>query len=169
MVRIILIGYMGAGKTTLGKELAEKLGIPFIDSDTEIERKEGKTVSQIFESKGESYFRNLEAEFITELKNENDFVLATGGGMPCFNHQMEDLNKLGTTVYLKTSLETMVHRLREDAESRPLIAKLNPSELLAFIKQNLEQRENIYLDAQLILEEKDQSVESLIHLLHQRN
>jgi len=118
--RVILVGYMGSGKTTLGKKLSEKLAIPFIDSDQAIEKKMNKTIVQLFEELGEHKFRILETEFIHGLSNTSSFVLATGGGLPCFFDNILLLNDLGLTIYLKTSSEILANRILKENNCRPL-------------------------------------------------
>ncbi|MDG1428725.1 MAG: shikimate kinase [Crocinitomicaceae bacterium] len=168
MRRVILIGFMGAGKTSLGKKIANRMGIPFIDSDHEIEAHYNKSIGDIFTEKGESYFRTIETEYIEALDLRDDFVLATGGGMPCFGKNMELLNSIGTTFYLERSPKELAHRLYHSKTSRPLIAGLNESELLPFIEERLAQREEYYKDSAVILsrdEQTPQVIENFTDLL----
>ncbi len=172
MKRIILIGFMGAGKTTLGKALAESLFIPFYDTDALIEHHTNSSISSIFLNYGESYFRNLEKETIENLPKNSSYVLAVGGGLPCFNNLMETLNTLGTTVYLKHDVTTLSKRLTNDSEQRPLVAEKSGDALISYIQEKVDERELVYTKAQLILEEAEQTTERLIHrlsLLHQRS
>jgi len=169
MERIILIGYMGAGKTLLGKALAESLNIRFINSDSDIEQQTGMSIGQIFEQYGEDYFRNLEQEYLKNFDHQESFVLATGGGTPCYNDQMTVLNALGATVYLQCSNETLYSRLKNEREHRPLIAGLSDEELREAIEYRMIQRERIYQKAQIILPENEHNVDALIRHLHQKN
>jgi shikimate kinase len=169
MEKIILIGYMGAGKTQLGRSLAQSLNIRFINSDSEIEQQTGMTTGQIFEQYGEDYFRTLEKEFLQTFNADNSFVLATGGGTPCYNDQMTVLNALGTTVYLQCSNETLFSRLKNERDHRPLIAGLSDDELRDAIDFRMKQRESIYQLAQIVLPENEQTVESLSQHLHRKN
>jgi shikimate kinase len=169
MEKIILIGYMGAGKTQLGRSLAQSLNIRFINSDSEIEQQTGMTIGQIFEQYGEDYFRTLEKEFLQTFNADNSFVLATGGGTPCYNDQMTVLNALGTTVYLQCSNETLFSRLKNERDHRPLIAGLSDDELRDAIDFRMKQRESIYQLAQIVLPENEQTVESLSQHLHRKN
>lgn len=166
MARIILLGFMGTGKSTLGVMLSKKLKIPFFDSDSEIEKKEKLSVQTIFERHGEDYFREKEREFIEQIKSEQDFVLAVGGGLPCFNNLMKELNDLGTTIYLKASPKFIYSRLKTKKNERPLIKELTDEELLEFIENKLFEREIIYLQANLTVDSKDLNVDKLINLLH---
>lgn len=166
MKRIILIGFMGSGKSTLGKKVAKKLNIPFIDSDKEIEEHFKKSIGDIFTEHGESHFRTLETEYIEALDLREDFVLATGGGMPCFNRNIDLLNEIGTTFYLERSPKELAHRLFHAKTERPLIAGLNEEELLPFIENKLNLREEYYRRAAIILSRDEQTPESIQHFIH---
>ena len=168
MKRVILVGFMGCVKSTLGKKLAKRLSIPFLDSDEEIEKGVLMSVGEIFGAHGESRFREIETEFIETLFDEGDFVLATGGGMPCFNKNMESLNKLGTSFYLERSPKELAHRLRNAKTQRPLISGLSDEDLLSFIEEKLSEREEAYKQATFVLSREEQTpehIESLILLL----
>ena len=156
---IILIGYMGSGKSTLGRKIARKLNYEFLDTDSAIEEKEGLTITAIFEQFGEVHFRKLETNILLSLKGKEKIVIATGGGMPCFNGNMNLLNELGRTFYLKRSVNELVHRLVNAKRVRPLIAGKSPAELAAFIEQNLEKRNLFYEQAKYILERDQQTPE----------
>ncbi len=160
---------MGAGKTTLGKKIAKKMNLPFIDSDREIEKRHQKSIGDIFTENGESFFRTLETEYITSLQNKEEFVLATGGGMPCFGKNMELLNELGTTFYLERSSKELANRLFNAKTRRPLIEGMEQEELLSFIEERLSMREEYYKSAQVVLGRDDQTVsilEEYVNLLH---
>lgn len=170
MVRAILVGFMGSGKSTLGKKLANRLGVPFVDSDQEIETHFQKSIGEIFAEHGESYFRTVEREYIEALDLREDFVLATGGGMPCFGYNMDLLNALGTTFYLERSPKELAHRLFNAKTKRPLIAGLDEVELLPFIEEKLKIREDYYRKANVILSREEQTaqeMERLVNLLSQ--
>lgn len=161
---------MGAGKTTVGKEISLKLGIPFIDSDSEIEKMENKSINEIFEQNGEIYFRTLESHFIDQVAELSDFVLAVGGGLPCYNDLVASLNKLGTTVYLKCSVDTLLNRLKNEKELRPLVKNLNDEELKDYIEKLLNERDPVYAKAKYTLDEEIHFAETIIGLLpHQKN
>lgn len=161
MKRIILIGFMGAGKTTLGKKIAKRMNLPFIDSDREIEERHQKSIGDIFTENGESFFRTLETDYITSLKNREGFVLATGGGMPCFGKNMELLNELGTTFYLERSPKELANRLFNAKTRRPLIEGMEQEELLSFIEDRLSVREEYYKASNVILGRDDQTVSTI--------
>lgn len=157
---------MGAGKSTIGKKLAKAIGYQLIDSDKEISNQEGISISQLFETKGEAYFRQKEKEFINQLVGSENCIIATGGGLPIFNNLMEELNQKGITVYLRIKPSTILLRLKEGQKKRPLIANLNEEQLESFITEKLVERESIYLKAHLIIDEPDQKIDRLTHLLH---
>jgi shikimate kinase len=158
---------MGAGKTSTGKKLANALNCPFMDTDKLISNQEGCTISQLFEKKGESYFRALEKQVIEKLDANEVMVVATGGGLPCHNNLMDLLSQKGTTVYFQTKPSTLLLRLKEGKSKRPLIEKLNDDELAVLIEKMLSEREEIYLKAELVLSEPEQKVENIILRLHQ--
>ena len=164
--RIILVGYMGSGKTKIGKKLSEKLDIPFIDSDQVIEEKMNKTIVQLFEELGESKFRILESEFIRELSKTSSFILATGGGLPCFSDNILFLNDLGITIYLKTSNEILANRILNDT-NRPLIKGKNKEELIEFVTLSLLERECFYEKSRFILNESQHNIDSILQIINQ--
>lgn len=147
MTRIILIGYMGAGKTTIGKALARQLGIMFYDLDWYIENRMRKSVAQIFAESGEEGFREIEYNMLHEVAEFEDIVLSCGGGTPCFFDNMDYLNRQGDTLYLKASPEVLASHLRMGKGIRPLIQGKNDAELLRYIKDSLARREPFYSKA----------------------
>jgi len=152
MKRIFLIGYMGAGKTTAGRELAKELNLEFVDLDHFIQARYQKTVGQIFAEVGEDEFRNIERNVLMEVGEFEDVVISTGGGTPCFYDNMEYMNHTGTTVYLKASPEALSSRLNLCKEKRPLIKDKNEEELYKFVVESLEKREPFYSKAGIIFE-----------------
>jgi shikimate kinase len=162
---IILIGFMGCGKTTTGKKLAAKLNIPFIDSDHEIEQETNLSISELFHQHGENHFRALEMTFIQSLATRQPFVLSTGGGTPCFNQNMELLNTLGLTIYLKRSPKELTQRLVNAKIERPLIKGKSQAEILEFIEATLEVRELQYSQAHLIVNREEQQISHLLDLI----
>ena len=152
MNRIFLIGYMGSGKTTIGKLLAVKLGYSFVDMDTHIEEKQFKTVAQIFSELGEEKFRLLEQHCLHEVAEFENVVISTGGGAPCFFDNMDYMNSKGLTVYLKLSPIQLTERLETSkANKRPLLAERKGEELRQFIADGLAKREPYYSNAQLVI------------------
>ena len=129
--------------------LAKKLNYRFLDTDREIENLIGMSVDKIFEVKGEEYFRNLESQFIRKLEVSNT-VISTGGGLPCFHNNIEYLNKIGITVYLKYSAEELFERIKNDANHRPLLKNKQEEELYVYIRELLKERVNCYSKAMYI-------------------
>ncbi|MGV3632633.1 MAG: shikimate kinase [Bacteroidota bacterium] len=165
MKNVVLIGFMGCGKSTLGKKLARKLDYRFLDSDEEIERISGRTVTELFEEFGETHFRELEKEYLNSLKGEERIVLSTGGGMPCFNDNMNIIQGLGTSFYLKLSPYELASRLQKAKTDRPLLAGKNEEELYFYVKEMLRQRNEFYLKADFTLNGKGQNVNHILSLL----
>ena len=171
-MKIVLLGYMASGKSTIGKILAEKMQISFIDLDAYIEDKEKMSVSDVFKEKGEIYFRKQEHVYLKELldKKEN-FVLSLGGGTPCYAGNMNVLLSYEdvTSIYLKTSIQTVVERLVNEKSQRPLVARLDKDELAEFVAKHLFERSYYYNQAtyKLVVDNKDvnETVEDLQVLL----
>ncbi len=147
-MKIFLIGFMGAGKSFIGKRLASKLGLDFLDMDSILEKKQGMSIAEIFEEHGEGYFRNLEAEYLQEMINLEKVVVATGGGVPCFNDNMEWMNHHGVTIFLDVPVEILTKRLMNESAERPLIKGKTAKELEAFIQNELDERMKYYQQAQ---------------------
>ena len=152
MTRIILIGYMGAGKTTIGKALSKELGIIFYDLDWYIESRMRKTVSEIFAERGEEGFRQIEYNMLHEVAEFEDVIISCGGGTPCFFDNMDYLNQQGLTVYLKAEPEVLYKHLQMAKVERPLLKGKSKEELLTFIKEQLEKREPFYTKARYTLD-----------------
>ncbi|MBR4388191.1 MAG: shikimate kinase [Prevotella sp.] len=152
MTRIILIGYMGAGKTTVGRQLGMALGIPFYDLDWYIEGRMRKTVPQLFAERGEEGFRQVERNMLHEVAEFEDVVLSCGGGTPCFFDNMDYLNGQGETVYLKASPEVLYSHLKMGRTERPLLKGKSPEEMQRFIADQLASREPFYSKAKHTLD-----------------
>ena len=148
MTRIFLTGYMGSGKTTLGRALAAAIGIPFIDLDHYIEQRYRKTISQLFAERGEEGFREIERRMLHEVGEFEDVIISTGGGTPCFFDNIEYMNEQGTTVYLDVPVERLFIRLSIARSKRPLIKEKNDEELMTFIEEQLAKRAPHYSKAQ---------------------
>ncbi|MBQ2519074.1 MAG: shikimate kinase [Bacteroidaceae bacterium] len=152
MKRIILIGYMGSGKTTVGRQLAMALGLSFYDLDWYIEMRFHRSVARIFAESGEEGFRQIERNMLHEAAEFEDVVLSCGGGTPCFYDNMEYMNSLAETVYLKATPEVLAMHLKMGKVERPLIKGKTEDELLQYIRQSLEEREKYYLQAKHVLD-----------------
>jgi len=148
---IVLIGFMGSGKTTVGKLLAASLDIGFIDMDAYIEEKEKSTIHDIFAEKGEAYFRSAETRALSEiLALPTKVVISTGGGTPCFGDNMEEIKTKSVSIYLKVGRQRLVERLKGDVH-RPLLQNKSEVELMRFVKMKLKEREHYYSSADIRL------------------
>jgi len=154
---------MGAGKSVIGSLVAEKTGFEFIDIDFLIEFNSKKTISELFTAKGEAYFRNLETETLHQLAGKESCVIATGGGLPCFNNNMEWMNRHGITVYIKQDVEELVRRLEKNAENRPVLKQANSESLFQYISNLLKKRELFYNQSKYILKGPLISPETVIN------
>ncbi|MFZ9848005.1 MAG: shikimate kinase [Flavobacteriales bacterium] len=150
MKKIFLIGFMGSGKTTLGKKIASHLHLEFIDMDDYIEQKEGRSISSIFEKEGEAHFRALEQEALNELLSKENVVVSTGGGTPCFYNNMELINASAQSVYLQVEPEMLLGRLKGATNKRPLLANLSNEELRLQISEKLAAREPYYMQSKVV-------------------
>ncbi len=151
-LRILLIGYMGAGKTTLGKALSDRLHLPFYDLDWYIENRMHKTVKQLFDEKGEEGFRKIEQAMLHEVAEFENVIISCGGGTPCFFDNMDYMNKQGETIYLKASPEVLYEHLRMGKTVRPLLLGKTEEEVKRFIGEQLKIREPFYLKAKRVFD-----------------
>ena len=153
-MKLFLVGYMGCGKSSLGKKIAKAMGMRFIDTDAEVESREGETIADIFHYEGEEYFRKSERYIIEELAaSDEDMVISTGGGVPLWEDNMEVMNQSGVTLYLKRTAEQIASRLSPHGrEKRPKLRGLNDEELVAFMRDNMAQREPYYCKATLTID-----------------
>lgn len=148
-MKIYLVGMPGSGKSTLGEQLARALDVQFLDLDTEIEKKEGKSIPQIFLEHGENYFRIVEAEKLRELAgSDNSFVLATGGGAPCFYNGMDTLNETGISVFLNVPISELIRRVSRNKD-RPLLANEDIEKKMQTL---LEKRLPVYKKASIVVD-----------------
>jgi len=162
-MKIFLIGFMGCGKTHWGKILSEKLSIPFFDLDEKIIEHEGKSITRIFEGEGEEYFRLLEKDVLHLLtENHETFVMATGGGTPCFYNSIDYLKKNGTVVWINCSVECLYKRLAEEKEQRPLISNIPDAELKSYIIRKYSNRRIFYQQANVIINEEEIALDKLV-------
>jgi shikimate kinase len=148
-MKIILLGYMGSGKSTMAVFLSEKLQLPCFDLDARIEYQEGMTISSIFQTKGEIYFRKVEHQVFKEMMHSTEsFVLSLGGGTPCYANNHELLNGDGIiSIYLKKSVDNLFLNLKDEKASRPVLAEKTDEELKVFIAQHLFERSYFYNQA----------------------
>lgn len=166
---VFLIGYMGVGKSTIGRNLANALNYKFIDTDQWIESRMCMSVNDIFEKEGEDLFRLKEEECINFLLGNDTIVVATGGGLPCHNDLMTLMNQLGITVYLEASPDYLTDSLVQSKEVRPLLSQLKGRcALINFIEKHLASRNPFYRQAQYVMNIEDyKSIEQLTHLIHE--
>lgn len=163
--RIFLIGFMGSGKSTLGAQLARRVGYQFIDMDHMIEETAEMSIPEIFNDHGEEVFRKWEYDILRELCRREKLVISTGGGAPCHSNMMDLMNTHGTTIYLKLSPEALKTRLIHSSTERPLIMGKSEPELLDFIKSLLEKRELFYKRAAHIVDGISLQSQDLARLL----
>lgn len=145
--RIYLIGFMGSGKSTFGKKLAKELALPFIDLDKEVEIKAKCSITDIFKYLGEDTFRKMESDTLHELSEREEFVMATGGGTPCYFNNIDFINKKGKSIYIELDIQSIYNRLSQAKNIRPTIKDKKEEELMQFIKDKLKEREPIYKQA----------------------
>ena len=172
MTRIFLIGYMGAGKTTLGKAFARAMGLTFIDLDWYIEERFHKTIRQLFTERGEDGFRDLEKRMLHEASDFEDVVISVGGGTPCFFDNMEYMNAAGETVFLDVDIKVLFRRLKVAKQQRPLLDGKTDEELMLFIQEALQARLPFYTKAKHVfngelLEDRHQIQQSVERLKEQ--
>lgn len=152
---IFLVGFMGCGKSTLGRALAKELGWDFIDLDFYIEQRFRRTVPQLFAERGEDEFRRIESSMLREAGEFDDVVVSCGGGTPCHDDNMAYMNSRGTTVWLRATDECLLRRLTRHRERRPLLAGRSDDEIRAIITTRQAEREPHYSQANLQLPSDD--------------
>ena len=157
---LYLIGFMGVGKTTIGKQIAAFNKVVFIDTDSQIEKETSKSIKEIFETDGEIAFRKLETDTIRSINRKA--IIACGGGLPAHNNNIEYLKYNGTVIYLKASTETLIKRLEKNKNKRPLISKLTNDKLLEFIRKILKEREETYKQADYTIETDNKTVKEVL-------
>ncbi len=175
MTRIILIGYMGAGKTTIGRALSKAMGLPFYDLDWYIESRRHRSVSQLFSELGEDAFRKIEYNMLHEVAEFEDVIISCGGGTPCFFDNIDYMNQQGQVVYLRCTPEVLCRHLQMARTERPLLKGKGPDELAAYISEQLARREPFYSKAQYHLdislldnrEKINHTIEKLTEILSQ--
>jgi shikimate kinase len=168
-MKITLVGYMGAGKTQLGKALAQRLSLPFIDLDEQIEAHTAHSISDVIAQQGELHFRKLEREQLLSVLSKEAFVLSTGGGTPVYYNNMEEIVSQSTTFYLRATPPQLAVRLADTQGDRPLLAHLKNEEMAEFIAKHLFERSRYYqqaphiLDASLSAQENSKIIENILY------
>jgi shikimate kinase len=161
-MKVFLVGFMGSGKTTLGKKVAQKLDLPFYDCDKLIENSEETSIAKIFKEKGEDSFRKLESNLLIQLRGLESGIISTGGGMPCFSNNLQEMQRQGIIVYLQLSPAALLRRLMDSPNERPLINGKTKEELLQYIQNLLDTRSEFYEQADLIIQASNLSSNQLI-------
>lgn len=162
-MKISMLGYMGSGKTTIGKELADRLKVKFIDLDEWIEMKNEISITEIFKSQGEIRFRKSERDALVEILDQNDdFVLALGGGTPAYYDNIQLINEKTTSIYLRMSPPELVQRLSSETELRPLLSHLNAEDMPEFIAKHLFDRRSFYDQAKITVDLKNKTVVEIV-------
>ena len=164
-MRIYLIGYMGCGKSTVGKRLAKHAGLQFIDMDHYIEKRNCKTVPQLFEEFGEEGFRKRERKALEELSEFTDVVIATGGGAPCFFDNIDLMNRTGKTIYLNIDPKILASRLLKSKTERPLIKGKSKEDLIDFIDETLKKRNAFYKQAHYEITQPDVDLDEVVGMI----
>ena len=162
-MKIVLLGYMASGKSTIGREISKKLNMKFIDLDDYISKREKSSILEIFKVKGEIYFRRIESLYLSEILNSKDsFILSLGGGTPCYSNNMElILNSETSSIYIKASIKTLAARLASEKNKRPLVAELENDKLIEFVAKHLFERRFFYEQASITLNTEDKSIEEI--------
>lgn len=164
-MKIVLLGYMASGKSAVGKSLSSKLFLPFIDLDQHISGKEHASITEIFKTKGEIYFRKVEHQYLKELlSSEDKFILSLGGGTPCYANNMNLIKNNANTVsiYLEATVNTLTNRLKEAKSKRPLIAGLADEKISEFVAKHLFERRGFYREANHIVDVNDKSLIDIV-------
>ena len=162
-MKIYLIGFMGSGKTHWGRLLSQKLGIPFFDLDEQVADHTGKSIAEIFESEGEERFRLMEKDALHIITESHEsFVMACGGGSPCYFNNIDYMNQAGATVWINTPLDILFDRLMLEKEKRPLIKNLTDEQLKNFISKKFADRRIYYEQAGIMVEEEPVELDKLI-------
>lgn len=164
-MKIYLVGYMGSGKSSLGKGLAKALGLSWLDLDTEIESRYKISITDFFSKYGETSFREVEHKVLNEIAPKPDMVISTGGGVPCFHNNMELMNQTGLTIYLEASPALILTRIGPFAWKRPLFQRMDGLDILEKITAHLNSREKFYQQAQITIDATNPDIEELKKLL----
>lgn len=163
---IFLIGFMGSGKTTLGRKLASRVGYAFMDLDHILEAREGMTIAEYFSKFGEDAFRKLESEVLKQTKYPENAVVSTGGGLPCFFDNLQWMNAHGKTIYIKLAPKILADRLKNERIERPVLNGKQGGELIAFIEQKLAEREKFYNQAAIVTDGLSLTADKVVQILN---
>ena len=164
-MRYFLIGYKSSGKTTMGKALAKRMGLKFIDLDEVIERREGKTVPQLYTALGDSEFRVKEWEALLEVVKTDNAVISLGGGAPCHCDNMNLIEQKGDVIYLQIDNDTLISRLKHATKDRPIVLNKSDEELRFYVRDIRDRCEHHYLRAKYIVEGKNIKVDDILRTI----
>lgn len=167
-MKLFLIGMMGSGKSYWSKRIAEQLQLNYFDLDSIIEQNCKLKINAIFEQYGEHYFRQAETNALKNFANQNNFIVATGGGTPCFNNNMQWMNEHGTTIWIDEPIDILLSRLKKEKDHRPLIKQLDDVELKKFLLQKLNERTSFYIQAKFCLNSNKLSTQPIVELLGEK-
>ena len=168
-MRLYLIGYMGCGKSTIGRKIARYASMRFIDTDSQVEQREGATVADIITLQGEEYFRAVEQAVLADTADDDDIVVSTGGGLPVWGDNMARIGEMGISVYLRRTAKNIISRLSPyGRQKRPKFRGLNDEELLAFMTTHMAEREPIYSQADIVIDCDTMSDNDIIDLIHSK-
>jgi len=163
---IFLIGFMGSGKTTLGRKLASRMGYAFMDLDDILEAREGMTIAEYFSAFGEDAFRKSESDVLKHTQYPENAVVSTGGGLPCFFDNLQWMNAHGKTIYIKLAPKILADRLKNERVERPVLNGKQGGELVAFIEQKLAEREKFYNQAAIITDGLSLTADKVVQILN---
>jgi shikimate kinase len=163
-MKIIVLGYMASGKSTIGKAVSKKLDMNFIDLDVYISEREKRSIPEIFKVKGEIYFRKIEHTYLKELLHKDgDFVLSLGGGTPCYANNMEWIqSSKAKSIYIQASIPTLVARLIKEKSTRPLVADLENEKITEFVAKHLFERRFFYEQAALTMNTENKTIQEIV-------
>jgi len=165
-MKIFLIGFMGSGKTHWGRLLSQKLSMPFFDLDEQVAEHAGRSIPEIFATEGEEQFRMQEKDVLHIITESHEsFVMACGGGSPCYFNNIDYMQKSGTTVWINTPLELLFQRLVKEKEKRPLIKELSDEQLHSFIIRKFADRKIYYEQADIKVDDENLQLDELVHKL----
>jgi shikimate kinase len=169
-MKIIVLGYMASGKSTIGKEISKKLNMNFVDLDVYISEQEKRSIPEIFKIKGEIYFRKIENIYLQELlNNEGDFVLSLGGGTPCYANNMALIQSSKVkSIYIQASIPTLAARLIKEKSARPLVADLENEKITEFVAKHLFERSFFYEQAAITLNTENKSIQEIVLEINMR-
>lgn len=165
-MKVFLVGYMASGKSTVAKKLANKLGLTHVDLDAEIEKTSGMSIPEIFKSEGEMAFRKREQTELRKWLQQDDFVMATGGGTPCFFESMDEMNAAGVTIYLQMSPKAVVDRVLSSKEERPILKGLSEEKMLKKVAFQIEKRDQFYTRAHWTVNGVNLDLEELVGMVN---